>query len=259
MFALKKIIASCLLPPGSFIVILLASTLWFWHRRRRGVALYCLSLGLTIWAFATVPISQRLSLGLEKGLAIPRPLQGDVIILLGGGVHDSVPDLTGKGTPSDDMLGRVVTAVRAQRQLHVPIIISGGVVFAGRSAEAPVVRRILIDLGVPVKQLLIESKSRDTVENAHYCKEIMHRQGFRRPLLVTSAYHMRRSIDAFKRAGLSVTPLPAQFHTGSDLPAIWPDYLPTAAALHASSNALHEYVGLLFSWLSTRTGLGHSL
>jgi uncharacterized SAM-binding protein YcdF (DUF218 family) len=251
MFVLKKLITQFLLPPGVFIFILLTAAAWLMYRRRRGIAFSCLLFGLTIWAFASNPISERLMLGLEKGLAIPSPLHGDVIILLGGGIHDNVPDLTGRGTPSDDMMGRVITAVRAQRQLKAPIIISGGVVFAGRSAEAPVVRRILIDLGVPANQVLVEQKSRDTVENAKYCKEIMLRHGFRSPLLVTSAYHMRRSIEAFKRAGLSVTPLPAQFLTGSDLPVIWADYLPTAGALHASSRALHEYMGLLFYRLST--------
>ncbi len=250
MFELKKLISSFLFPPGIFIFILLASAAWFMHHKRRGTALYCLILGLTVWALSTGPVSNRLLLGLENGLAIPTPLKGDVIILLGGGIHDGVPDLTGRGTPSDDMMVRVVTAVRAERQLQLPIIISGGVVYAGRSAEAPVVRRILMDLGVPAKHLLVEQKSRDTVENAEYCKEIVLRHGFRRPLLVTSAYHMRRSIDAFKRAGLSVTPLPAQFRTGSDLPPIWADYLPTAGALMASSTALHEYVGLLFYRLS---------
>ena len=246
MFFVKKLVSPFLLPPGIFIVLLLGLATLLWRKRRRGTALLNFLLGILLWSVASAPVADRLLQGLEKGLTIPRPLQGDVIVLLGGGINDEVPDLTGKGAPTDEMLGRVVTAVRAQRELKVPIIVSGGTVFAGMSAEAPVVRRFLIDLGVPEQQILVEIKSRDTMENARYCRQMADQYGFRRPLLVTTAYHMRRSLMAFKRAGMPVTPLPAQFSTAPGRPRIWTDYLPSAGSLHASAKAIHEYLGMLF-------------
>jgi uncharacterized SAM-binding protein YcdF (DUF218 family) len=246
MFIFKKLLTPFLLPPGIFVVVLWGAAAWNWRRRRRGTAMASLMLGGVLWALATGPVAERLLLGLERGLAIPRPLAGDVLILLGGGINDGVQDLTGRGTPTTDMLARVVTAVRAQRQLKVPIIVSGGVVFSGRSAEASIVRRFLVDLGVPAEQVLLEEKSRDTMENARYCREIIARHGFRRPLLVTSAYHMRRSLAAFRLAGVEVTPLPAQFATGSGLPPVWADWLPSAGGLSGSARALQEYLGLFF-------------
>jgi uncharacterized SAM-binding protein YcdF (DUF218 family) len=155
------------------------------------------------------------------------------------------------------MLARLVTAVRIQRQLNIPIIVSGGSVYAGDAPEAPVVGRFLVDLGVRENQLLLESRSRDTQENASYCREIMRQRGFRRPLLVTSAYHMRRSIQAFQKAGVPVTPLPAQFMTDGAKASLWSslshleeDFSPGAGSLLNSATALREYFGLLFYWLN---------
>jgi len=246
MFFLKKLIAPFLLPPGILIVVLLASAVWLWQRRRRGIALCNLTVALVLWGLSTVPVAMWLRAGLEKGLTVPRQLQGDVIILLGGGIHEDVPDLTGRGAPSREMMTRLVTAARLQRRLGIPVIVSGGAVYAGQDAEAPVIRRFLVDLGVPEKQVLIEQRSRDTRENAFYCREILAQHRFHRPLLVTSAYHMRRSLAAFGTAGVTVTPVPAQFSTGSRKPLRWTSYLPEAGILETSASSLHEYLGLAF-------------
>ncbi len=246
MFALKKILTPFLLPPGIFVLFLAGYGCWCYRRRRYGSALLHLLLATSLWLLATGPVCTLLMGGLERGLVIPKPLQGDVIILLGGGVDGFVPDLTGIGRPSEDMSCRLLTAVRAQRQLKVPVIVSGGAVFSGQPAEAPVVRRFLIDLGVPAEQVIVEAESRDTQENARYCREILTRSGFRRPLLVTSAYHMPRSLMAFRAAGVAVTPLPAQFVTGGNTPRHWARWLPDAGALHCSAKALRERLGLLW-------------
>lgn len=234
------------MPPGCFIIILLLSGIWLWRRKQWGFATINLVLALLLWTISINPVSNALTSSLEAGLSIPSHPQGDVIILLGGGIHEGVADISGKGTPGEDMLARTVTAVRLQRRLKIPVIVSGGSGYAGRAPEAPVIRRFLLDLGVPEQQILLESKSRDTKENAVYCLEIIKKQGFEKPLLVTSAYHMRRSIKMFKKVGLTATPVPAQFLTGGGTPIIWADYLPNASAFQQSEKALKEYLGLVF-------------
>ncbi|NVN92777.1 MAG: YdcF family protein [Desulfuromonadales bacterium] len=245
MFILKKLLTPLIIPPGLFVMLLLFSGVVLWRRNLRRYASFNIAVALLIWVVSIVPVSRALIGSLESGLSIPTPVQGDVVILLGGGIYEGVPDLTGSGSPSEDMCPRLVTAARLYRRLHVPIIISGGSVYAGRAPEAPVIRRFLVDLGVAEEQMILEAKSRDTRENALYCSEIVRQRGFRRPVLVTSAYHMRRSIQAFKKEGVMVTPLPAQFVTGKALPLLWADCLPSANALLHSSSALREYAGLL--------------
>jgi uncharacterized SAM-binding protein YcdF (DUF218 family) len=246
MFILKKLITIVILPPGSFIFIQLLAGIWMWRRNQRRFALITIAMALMLWALSTATISCALIRTLEAGLTIPKHVQGDVIILLGGGVSDGVQDLTGSGTPSEDMMARLVTAVRLQRQLDIPILFSGGNPDDSKTPESLVVGRFLADLGVKKSQVLLESRSRDTQENALYCREILRQHGFSRPLLVTSAYHMRRSIQAFQKAGVPVTPLPAQFMTGAAVTFHWGDFLPYAGSLLNSAAALHEYFGLLF-------------
>lgn len=243
---IKKIIAAFLLPPGC-LILLLAGCAIFQIKRRRAVIALCFILpALLLWVLSSTYVSELLFASLEQGLSIPAHPRGDVIVLLGGGLHDRVPDLSGSGAPSENMLPRVVTAVRLQRRLGVPVLISGGSAYGNRSPEAPVVRRFMIDLGVPSDRILIEDKSRDTIENARFSRNILAQKGFKKPLLVTSAYHMRRSIEAFRKAGIEVTPVPSSFHTVPGRAPVWADWFPDSGALESTSTALREHLGLIY-------------
>ncbi|GER94796.1 hypothetical protein A45J_2561 [hot springs metagenome] len=244
MFALKKIIAAFILPPGVFIIILLFSGLWFLFKKNWKASIINCFLGISMWAFSISPVADAMLRGLEYNLKIPENSNGDVIILLGGGVYDNAPDLSGIGAPSEDMLGRILTAVRLQKKLNVHVIVSGGVVFEGKKPEAPIVRRFLTDLGVPDKKIIIEDKGRDTIENARYTSEICKRFGYKKPLLVTSAYHMKRSVMSFEKVGIKVMPFPANFKTWENKKYGWEDYLPNS--LDLTHTAMHEYIGFLF-------------
>lgn len=244
MFILKKILTPFLMPPGIFIVLLICSGVWFSLRKQwKAGFLNCL-IGIFMWALSLSPISDIMFRGLESDFKIPKNLHGDVIILLGGGVSDKAPDLTGVGTPSGEMLERTVTAVRIQKRLNVPIIVTGGVVFKGRAAEAPIVKRFLVDLGVPSERVIIEDKARDTIENAKYSKEICERNGYKNPILVTAAYHMKRAVLSFKKVDMDVLPFPVGFKTWDNKRYGWESYLP--GGFGDTNSAIHEYLGLLF-------------
>ncbi|MGD9363586.1 MAG: YdcF family protein, partial [Desulfobacterales bacterium] len=193
MFLFKKLVAPFLLPPGLFILVLLLSGVFLiiWHRRKIGI--FNLVVGLIFWIFCSAPFSNFLMRGLESEFQIPQPVKGDVIVLLGGGSIDKVPDFSGSGIPTDRMIGRIVTAVRLQKYLNIPIIVSSGKVHKNSSAGALIAKRFLIDLGVEEGKIVIEDKSRDTYENAKYTREICLRNGYKNPILVTSASHLKRS------------------------------------------------------------------
>lgn len=129
MFIIKKILAPFLLPPGIFIILLISSGVWLMVKRRWRVGVFNCSIGIFIWMFSISPVSDAMLRGLESSFKIPEKPEGDVIILLGGGIYEGASDFSGIGTPSEEMLGRTVTAVRLQRRLNIPVIISGGQVF----------------------------------------------------------------------------------------------------------------------------------
>ena len=205
-----------------------------------------MTMGLLLWGMSLAPVANYLMKGLESGVTIPPVLRGDVIILLGGGANDNSPDLTGVGAPSDELVARLVTAVRAQKLTGLPVIVSGGAIRETDTPESWIVQRFLRDLGVPPGKILIEDRSRDTGENARYVAELCTRNGFRHPLLVTSAYHMKRALLIFQRNRLAVTPLPASFHYGGRHEITPYTFLPSASNLAGSVAALHEHLGLLF-------------
>jgi len=245
-FILKKVMTFFLLPPGCLILFLITCAGFQLRRRRPAMASAFLLPALLLWAMSSSIVSAPLMASLERGLTIPAHPMGDVIVLLGGGLHDQVPDLSGSGAPSDNMQARMITAMRLQRRLGLPMLVTGGAAFAGRTPEAPVVKRFLVDLGVPSNKILVEEKSRDTIENARFSKKIMELKGFKKPILVTSAFHMRRAIEAFRKAGLEVIPVPSSFYTAPELPTIWEDWFPSSGALEMTATVIHEYIGLIF-------------
>jgi uncharacterized SAM-binding protein YcdF (DUF218 family) len=250
MFLFKKIAASFLLPPGIFVTLLVFPAVWLFFKGKGKPAAMNFFLAAFIWLLSTTPVSDAMLRGLESGFKIPDSPDGDVIILLGGGVYDGVPDLSGSGSPSEDMAERVITAVRLQKRLAVPVVVSGGKVFREKEAEAPVVRRFLIDLGVPAAKIITEELSRDTMENGRYTAAICARLGFKKPVLVTSAYHMRRAVLSFRRNGLEVIPFPSDFKSTPGGKYGLQDYMPGIRALRNASLAMKEYAGIALYWLA---------
>lgn len=246
MFMAKKILGPFLLPPGIFIILLIFSGVWFLFKRHWKIGALNCSIGIFIWVLSISPVSDVLLRGLESQFKMPEKPQGDVIILLGGGIYEGAFDLSGIGTPSEEMLGRTVTAVRLQKRLNIPIIVSGGQVFKYMSSDAVIGRRLLIDLGVPPNRIILEDKARDTFENAMYTKEICLKSGFKKPILLTSASHMSRSVLSFKKVGMDVMPFPVNFKTWDNKKYTWDDYLPDPWGFKDTYIAMHEYLGLLF-------------
>ena len=80
--------------------------------------------------------------------------------------------------------------------------------FAGKD-EADFVIRLFEKLGVPRDRIIVERKSRNTVENAAFAKQLVMPKPGERWLLVTSAMHMPRAVGVFRKAGLPSMPIPS--------------------------------------------------
>ncbi len=243
-FIAKKIAGHFVALPGILIAILLLGGLWGLYRGRLERSLSYLVVGGILWGLSLGPTADMAYRGLESGLHIPEAPSADVIIMMGGAIQEGSPDITGTGIPTDGSWNRLVTTARLQKRLNTPVILSGGRVYEDEDAMGPVYKRMLVDLGVPESQILLEGDSRDTIENALFSKAICEEKGFERPIVVTSAAHMKRTLLSFEKVGLAVRPFPCGFITWSGKTYRWPDYLPGNYA--ALSTALHEYLGLLF-------------
>lgn len=244
MFMLKYALVPFILLPGIFIVLLMISGLYFLFKKNLKAGMFNLFIGSLMWFLSTSPVSDTLLERLEYDFAVPKHPKGDVIILLGGGAYGGVPDLSGVGTPSEMTLYRVVTAVRLYKRLKIPIIVSGGTVFQHAKPEAPIVQRFLVDLGVPDNAIIMEDKSLNTSQNAKNTRKICLERGFRTPILVTSAFHMKRSVMLFKSVGIEVTPFPTGFQSWRNRQYGWIDFLP--GNFGGVSIAIKEYLALFY-------------
>ncbi|MBI9084225.1 MAG: YdcF family protein [Desulfobacterales bacterium] len=245
MFVFKKLITPFLLPPGIFILAALVAAVLCWRRKQRLSALFMVLAAVALWLPALKPVAHLLHRGLvAEYTALSTEASGDVIVLLGGGINDKARDMTGMGVPTSEMMVRIVTAVRLQKRLGVPVIVSGGAVYDQARSEAVVIRRFLMDLGVPDRLVFMEEKSRDTYDNAVFSRQICLAHGFQRPILVTSDYHMKRAVMTFQRAGLPVSPFPTPFPSDLRERYGWWTFLPESYEHTAA--CLKEYIGWVY-------------
>ena len=204
--------ASWVLPPGIFILALFALAAWLWRRRgeKRAAAILA-GITFAFYLLCTGFVAERTMGALESCYEPPERPTGDVIIMLGGGAMADSPDVDGEGALCASPANRLLTAVRLQRMLDVPILLSGGQVYEDTGTEAKIAKRILLSLGVPEDKILVETRSINTRQNAQFSAEILRAHGLSHPILVTSAFHMNRSVLNFEKQGVAVEPYPADY------------------------------------------------
>ncbi|MBQ5345423.1 MAG: YdcF family protein, partial [Acidaminococcaceae bacterium] len=86
---------------------------------------------------------------------------------------------------------------------------------------------------------------RKTAEHARFTKELCREKGFRKVILVTSAYHMPRSAALFRREGVDFIPCPCDYMTNRDLVLDVFAFTPGHGNLSVTAIAMKEYLGLL--------------
>jgi uncharacterized SAM-binding protein YcdF (DUF218 family) len=246
MFLLKKLLASWVLPPGLFVTLLLIGAVAC--RKRKGQMVFLSFMALAIYLASIGPVSNSLLLPLESQYPVPATddLQGgEVYVVLGGGANEKGADIFGDGTLTGDSTARLVAAYRLYRMTPKPILITGGPSTPSGIPEAEIGKRFLAALGVENGHILVETRSRDTRENAAYTKELCAEKGIKKIVLVTSAYHMRRAMLLFGPLFHKITPCPTDFRACENSVGIR-RFFPSTENFYNSSIALHERLGVFF-------------
>ncbi len=248
---ISKFIEPFLLPPGLFVVLLVALGVWLirWRRDRLS-GILTLSVALLFYLLSTAVIGELLIRPLENAYPPPETGEarwGDAIVVLGGGSKVSSPAEGGAPALTEESTGRLVYGVRLAREMPLPLVFTGGRALGreDRPSEAEAAARVAKSLGVPEERLLLEERSRTTWENALYVSEEFET---RAPLLVTSAWHMPRAVYSFRKHGMEPVPAPTLYRS-DPAPPLPTDFLPSSGGFERSSLALHEYLGLLYYWL----------
>ena len=249
MFHVASKVLFFLAQPSNLAVFLLAAGLIL-YRSRSSTARWLIAGGLGwIMLAGFLPLGNALILPLEERFdkhqpALPENSVTGIIVL--GGFEDGWVTSGRGGLAVNEAAERLTETIRIARLLSdAKIVFTGGVgdLFGGAEAGAAI-RKYFVDVGISPERIIIENASRDTYENAVFTRRILNPTPQDRWLLVTSAYHMPRSIGAFRQAGFNVIPFTVDFRTrdAGDL-LRFPGSV--AAGLQRAELAVKEWIGLI--------------
>jgi|SRR5215217_1191741 len=236
------------------LVFLAAILVWFSRRR--------LAFAALVLAFALQGLMGFTNIGfmiiqpLEDRFAVPSPPpeQVDAIIMLGGATM-ARPSTARGITELNDAGDRLVTTLWLARQYpEARLILSGGAgaMFEDGEPEAVTAQRFFVAHGIATERLVLEDASRNTEENVAFTKQLLRVKATGTTLLVTSAFHMPRSMGIFRKEGLDVVPWPTDFRSpGPQSLAL--DFANPVHNLNVSTVAIREWIGLVVYSLSGRT------
>jgi uncharacterized SAM-binding protein YcdF (DUF218 family) len=218
-FFLSKTLGYLLLPSNFLIGLGLVGALLLptrFARAGRRIMVTAL-LMLAICAFS--PLGNFLLYPLESRFPKWDSARGepDGIVVLGGPLDadlsaaHGVPVITGA---ADRLIG---AATLAHRYPNARLVYTGGSsnLLSHDAKEADYATALFQGLGIARSRLTMERLSRNTRENAEFSKQLIQPKPGERWLLVTSAYHMPRSMGLFRRAGFPVEAYPVDFRVGT--------------------------------------------
>lgn len=175
----------------------------------------------------------------------PVPLKNQTyscVIVLGG---FSGVDANGKGAFNQlsDRFIQSLKLITTGKAAHILVSGGNGSLLPGNFRESDWVKTQLQQFKVPDSLIVIENQSRNTLENAAFSKILLAQKHLQPPyLLVTSAFHMRRSLAIFQKQKMEVVPYPCNYIAGNGGFAIT-DFIPDAGPLSTWNIYIKEVVG----------------
>jgi uncharacterized SAM-binding protein YcdF (DUF218 family) len=208
----KPVLAALALPPVPLLLLVLIGARLILWQRFLGWMLVLVSIvllwltgcaGLGDWMGRALlsqppPLSADRLAELKKTVATGKP--GAVVLMLGGGREAFAPEY-GVASLSDPSLERLRYGVWLSRETGAPMMFSGGLGHASEpgTTEADVAAEIAQrEFLRPMRW--VETKSRDTRENAQFSAAMLRDLEVQQVVLVTHGWHMPRALRAFKEA-----------------------------------------------------------
>lgn len=255
-FTLAKVFWFLVQPLGLTLVLLAIAVLALvigW--RRLGLSSAILAL-LVLFVSGWTSIGAMAIAKLEDRFERPNPAPTEVagIIVLGGFFEGGV-NLARGGHELNTSGDRIVeAAILARRYPDARVVVTGGggTLVTDGEADGVTAPRLLEALGIERSRIVLEDQSRDTYENAVLTRDLVKPQPNETWLLVTSAFHMPRSVLLFRKAGFNVVAWPSDYRSsGQDTLGFTRHNV--IHTVQTSGVAMREWIGLVAYWLTGRT------
>lgn len=211
--------------PLSIGLLIFIVGLWFLYSQNyKKAKLYLTISFLWIFIVSYSPFANNIITPVESTYKkIDKNVTAKYILLLGG-----------------DYEGRAYEAIRLYKSIPNSKIITSGYEGREKIPEAIINKNKLISFGIPEEDILMQVEPKDTQQEAVYVKKIVGTQKF---ILVTSAYHMPRAMELFKKEGLNPIPAPTNFlKKEKELLSA-----PSGSNLVKTEIVFHEYLGMTWN------------
>lgn len=232
-----------LLDPVVFIIgLTIVAVLYLVKRNenRKGIIVLIISFSL-FYAASISPVANMLCYMIEKdyllndGNTTP---QLDVIVVLGGGISGN--EYISETMPSRETALRLLHGVQLFRTTGARHIVFSGK-GTGKITEAEIMGNAAEKLNIRRDEIMLELKSDNTKEQAEELHKMLKNKDMKIGL-VTSAYHMKRSVHEFRKYFRNIAPLPTDYLYSSAQLSLT-SFIPKSVNLYKFSTALREMIG----------------
>ena len=236
------------MPVCLFLCFTGLALLWWTQKQKLGKVLVTLGL-LLLTALSYEPVSNALLGPLERQYPPYVKREGPpakYVVVLGGG-HTSDPSLPITSQIGDESLKRLVEGIRIYRDNPGSKLVLSGGSWLDSDTDAGIMAKTARAIGMNDADIILESESRDTEDQARLLKPLLSTNQF---ILVTSASHMPRSMRLFNSQYLmgEAAPTEHMVRRGGDGPST---YFPRGRRLQQAERAFYEYMAAV--WLRLRS------
>ncbi len=252
----SKILWEIANPDMLILLTLVIGTLLLWFRQQKAGRNVLTLVTVVLLAFVFLPVDKWLLWPLENRFpqAVTLPKNVDGIIVLGGG-EDPLVSAIRKRPQVNGAAERLIAFVALGNQYpEAKLVFTGGTghLSLQEYKGADTAREVLQQLGFNTDRVLFESQSKNTIENARFSHRLVQPKAGEKWILITSAYHMPRSVGLFRKAGWQVIPYPVDYQTTGILQYDW--MVGGFYVIGQFNMGLREWVGCFVNW-----SLGNSL
>lgn len=242
MLFFNKLLPLFVLPTG-LIALLVLLALW---RKKR----WPLLLALLVLYLSSIPLVGGRLIGWVESrypaVAVSQAGPADAIVVLGGILGPRVEQgLVPNFLETSERFEAGVALLQAGQ---APALIFTGARMSWRnttSTEGDELKRIALARGVPADRVIVTGEVQNTADEAAATAGLMKAHGWKRVILVTTGWHMPRSVHQFKRAGVDCVIFPVDFRFDPERKVTAIDFVPRGEAWQQTETALRECYGYL--------------
>lgn len=255
LFVFSKLAGPLTDPRTVLFVALTVGVALLWTSKQGSGRIVVTSAVVAAIGMSSAPIGPMAVRWIEDRIPAPEELPDhiDGIVVLGGDINTRMMRLR-PVSPGADATRLIAFADLARRFPGAKLVFTGG---SGRlldriDTDAEGARRLLPLLGINPSRVLFEDRSRNTYENAVFARELARPAADEKWLLVTSAFHMARSLSTFRSAGWQIAPYPVGYLTLPDAEDAWTVPTTFDGRLRMLAVAIHEFAGYAYYFVTGR-------